>query len=831
MIEELSAGSLYHRCDPAQIPIPSSLTSGRLKAIIGQDRAVKAMKFGLGIQSKGFNLYVSGLPGTGRTTAIKQFLEELASAQPTPPDWCYVNNFNDPIRPNAILLPPGLAVELQKDMERLVREAVKEIRSAFESEQYAALKEETLRTFQQQKQTLLENINQFARQEGFLIQPTPVGLLTIPVLDGKPLEEAEFLRLPDEQKEAILTRQKKVQEALESALRQVRATDRAAAEALQQLDQRVAAFAMQRLIEELKEKYRPVAEVNDFIDQVQKDMLQNLALIRGEGEGEEESQTSALPKRSRQTPLHKYSVNVLVDNSTLRGAPVVVEMNPTLPNLFGKIEHEAQFGALVTDFTLIRQGALHRANGGYLVLPFQQLLANPFAWESLKRALENQEIVIEEIGERIGFATRSLRPEPIPLNIKVILIGTPYLFFLAQALDDQFAELFKVKAEFDTVMERTDQRIEDYLAFVGTLCENEGLLHLERAALARFVEIGSRLAEDQRKLSVRFRELSDILREANHYAQQDAAPYIQVQHLEKALEEQRLRSNLIQERIYELIEQGTLKIDVRGQQVGQVNGLSVVTLGDYSFGQPNRITVSVGLGREGLIDIEREARLGGPIHTKGVLILSGYLSQKFAHDKPLSLSARLVFEQSYSGVEGDSASSAELYALLSALADVPLRQGIAVTGSVNQKGEIQAIGGVNEKIEGFFDVCQTFGLSGEQGVIIPASNVENLMLKAAVRQAVQEGKFHIWAVNTVEEGIEILSGMPAGHRGDDGQYEAGSFFARVDARLRQMAEQIEKFGNSPAEKSANRPDEEEHEDQKQSRPVNLRWRVTKVNRQ
>lgn len=808
MIEELPVEHLYHRCDPASIPIPSSRSAARLKAIIGQDRAVKAMKFGLGIQSKGFNLCVSGLPGTGRTTAIKQFLEELAAAQPTPPDWCYVNNFSDPSRPNAILLPPSRAVEFQKDMDRLVREAVQEIRSAFEGDQYAVLKEETLRGFQQQKQTLLDNINQFARQEGFLIQPTPVGLLTIPVLDGKPLEEAEFLRLPDEQKEAILVRQKKVQEALEAALRQARNADRAAAEALQQLDQRVASFAMQRMIEEMKEKYRSVAEVNDFIDQVQKDLLENLSQIRGESEGGE-SQSAEPSRRSRQPLLRKYSVNVLVDNSGLSGAPVVVEMNPTLPNLFGKIEQEAQFGTLVTDFTLIRQGALHRANGGYLVLPFQQLLANPFAWDSLKRALENQEIVIEEIGERVGFATRSLRPEPIPLSVKVILIGTPYLFSLAQALDDQFPELFKVKADFDTVMQRNDQRIEDYLAFVGTLCEHEGLLHLDRPALARFVEIGSRLAEDQRKLSVRFRELSDILREAHYYAQQDGATEIQVTHLEKALYEQQMRSNLIQERIYEMIERGTLKIEVSGQRVGQVNGLSVISLGDYSFGQPNRITVSVGLGREGLIDIEREAKLGGPIHTKGVLILSGYLSERFAHDKPLSLSARLVFEQSYSGVEGDSASSAELYALLSALAEVPLRQGIAVTGSVNQKGEIQAIGGVNEKIEGFFEVCQALGLTGEQGVIIPASNVQNLMLKAAVRQAVEEEKFHIWAVNTVEEGIEILSGLPAGKRGEDGRYEEGTLFARVDARLRQMAEQIESFSRSANHKLAQRPDDEE----------------------
>lgn len=795
MIPELSIEQLYNACDPALLPASSRDNRSPLETIIGQNRALHAMRFGLNIKSKGFNLYVSGLPGTGRATAIKQFIEEIARSQPTPPDWCYVNNFGDATRPNAIRMPAGRAVEFQKDMERLSQEALKEIRAAFESEQYANLKDETLRSFQLKKQSLLENVNQHAQQEGFLIQPSPMGLLTIPVVGGKPLEEQEFISLPASQKEAIIAKQQKLQEVLENTLRQARALDRSAADAVAQLDRKVAAFALSRMVDELKEKYAGIAEVNDFIDQVRQDMLDNLTLFKGESE-EEAAQPAPAAKPLSKTPLRKYAVNVLVDNSRLNGAPVVMEMNPTHPNLFGKIEQEAQFGALITDFTLIRQGALHRANGGYLVLPVNALLANPFAWENLKRALENQEIVIEEVSERFGFATRTLRPEPIPLDLKVILIGVPSLFQVLQAVDEQFDELFKVKAEFDTHMPRSEQTIQDYVSFVATLCENEGLRHLNRQALARFVEVGSRLAEDQKKLSVRFRELSDLLREADYYAAQQNAEGISVEHLQQAIEERRQRSNLLPEKIYEAIQRGMIKIDIHGAVVGQVNGLSVISLGDFTFGQPNRITVSLGLGREGLIDIEREAKLGGAIHTKGMLILSGYLTEKFAQDKPISLSARLVFEQNYAGVEGDSASSAELYAILSALSALPIRQGIAVTGSVNQKGEIQAIGGVNEKIEGFFDVCQAIGLNGEQGVIIPASNIENLMLREDVRTAVQQGKFHIWAVHTVEQGIEILTGVPAGARQPDGGYPANSVFARVDDRLRQMALQIEQFGRA-----------------------------------
>jgi lon-related putative ATP-dependent protease len=472
---------------------------------------------------------------------------------------------------------------------------------------------------------------------------------------------------------------------------------------------------------------------------------------------------------------------------------VVVEMNPTYSNLFGRIEQEAFMGALVTDFTLIRGGSMHRANGGYLVLPAEDVIRNPFTWESLKRCLRNREIVIEEPVEHPVFTTKSLRPEPIPLDVKVILIGRGEIYQLLLAYDEHFSELFKVKADFDSQMDRTEEHIKDYTRFVCKLCETQNLKHLDPSGLARLVEHGSRLAEDQEKLSTRFGEIADVIREANYYANQEKAELITASHIERAVEERYYRSSLVQERIREMIAKDVIKIDVSGQVVGQVNGLSVLQMGDISFGHPTRITASIGLGESGVVNVEREAEMSGPIHTKGVLILTGYLAQQFALDKPLSLNARLVFEQSYGGVDGDSASSTELYAILSALSDVPIKQSIAVTGSVNQKGEVQAIGGVNEKIEGFFTVCEAKGLTNEQGVMIPASNLPNLMLKQEVVDAVQAGQFHIWSVSSIEEGIEVLTGIQAG-KNKDGSLAPDSVFARVDQRLAQMAEELAQFG-------------------------------------
>lgn len=814
MIAELSVEKLRKRCNPQGLGCASSDEVGSLQAIVGQERAVRALRFGLGIKDKGFNIYVNGLPGTGRTTAVRRFLEETARQAPTPPDWCYVNNFKDPYRPYALRLPAGKATDFKADIENLVRVTTRDIRSAFESEEYAADREQTVKTFQQQKNEILERLNQEAQNEGFLLKPTPMGLISVPLHEGKPLTEEEFLTIGQEVRDEIARRQQNVNELMETTLRQVRGLDRSAQEALQKLDQEVALYIINNQMEHLKPVYKDLPEVLAYLEQVQKDMLAHISDFKAEPEEAEAQLPFPIPT-VRKVPVRKYAVNVLVDNSNVEGAPVILERNPTYGHLFGRIEQEAQFGVLTTDFTLIRRGSLHRANGGFLVLPVEDLLVNPLSWDNLKRALENQEITIEDVGERLGLAvTKSLRPEPIPLDVKVVLIGRPDVYHALLAYDEKFNELFKVKADFDTQIPRTQEHLNNYVAFVSTLCTDGNLRHLDASALSRIVEYGSRLAEDQEKLSARFGEIANVIREANHYAGLEDAHLVTGAHVRKAIEEQHYRSSLIQERVQEMISRGVIKIDVNGSEVGQVNGISVFNMGDITFGQPNRITVSVGLGHEGLIDIEREARLAGPIHTKGVMILSGYLAAKYTQDKPLNLSARLVFEQSYSDVEGDSASSTELYAILSALSGLPIKQGIAVTGSINQKGEVQAIGGVNEKIEGFFEVCRMSGLNGEHGVIIPESNVTNLMLKEEVVEAVEKGKFHIWAVKTIDDGIEILTGVPAGQWQEDGSFEEGSVNDRVDKRLKEMAMLLLEFGKDKVEKQDK---EEEEEDQEEDR--------------
>ena len=808
MAQELSVEKLRRVCDPQKLGCETSEEVEPLETIIGQQRAVRALEFGLGIKETGFNIYVAGPPGTGKTTAVKRFLEEVAKDKPVPPDWCYVNNFRDPYRPKALRLPPGRGREFQQDVKNLVEGARQEIPRIFESDDYAARREETVQVFQKQKQKLISEMGEKAQEQGFLLQVSPMGLLIIPMKDGKPLTEEEFGALTPEVREEMLKKRQRLQEELKKAMRQFSNLDKKANQALQELDREIVLYTIDQPIRELIEKYKNLPEVVAYLEEVKDDIVQNLSQFRKQSEGQP---VSPFPvPGAGEMPFRKYEVNVVVDNSELKGAPVVTELNPTYNNLFGRIEKEAQFGALVTDFTMIREGSLHRANGGYLVLPVSEVLRNLFSWDSLKRALRNKEIVVEEAGERLGFiTTKSLRPEPIPLDVKVILIGQPILYYLLYTMDEDFSELFKVKADFDTQMDRTDENIRDYLAFVSTLCREEGLKHLDASALAKLIEHSSRLAEDQEKLSAKFGEISDIIREASFYATQEDSTYVTAAHIQRAIEEKFYRSNLIQERITEMIERGIIMIDVDGEKVGQVNGLSVSSLGDITFGRPSRITASIGLGREGLIDIEREAKLGGPIHTKGVMILSGYLAQKYAQDKPLSLSARLVFEQSYSGVEGDSASSTELYALLSSLSGLPIKQGIAVTGSINQKGEVQAIGGVNEKIEGFFETCKAMGLTGEQGVIIPESNVQNLMLKEEVVEAVREGKFHIWSVKNVDEGIEILTGVKAGARQEDGIFEEGSVNYLVDKRLRELAEKMKDFGKEEKEEARKKDEEEE----------------------
>ena len=816
---ELPVESLRRIADPAALGCATSEEIEPLATIIGQERAVRALNFGLGIRALGFNIFVAGVPGTGRTLASRRFLEELAKGQRVPDDCCYVYNFQDPYRPKALCLPAGRAKVFQADMIALIAEARTGIRRAFEGEEYAQRREQTVRSFQTQRDEMFQRVNEQALAQGFLIRSTQMGIATIPIKDGKPLSEEEFAALRPEEREQITRNRDAVQAQLEAALRQARQLEKAAGEALQQLDQQVALYALAPMFEEMEKKYQDLPQVLAHFQAVQADILENVALFRSDSEEQQQPALPFLTPAMKETPFRKYQVNVIVDNTALKGAPVVIELNPTYTNLFGRIEREAQFGALVTDFTMIREGSLHRANGGYLLMPAEEVLRNPLSWDSLKRALRNREIVIEDPYERLGlFSTKSINPEPFALDAKVILIGQPMTYELLYAYDEDFRELFKVKADFDTRMERTPAAMRDYVGFVCGLAREENMRHMEATALAKLIEFGSRLADDQEKLSTRFGELSDVVREASYYAAQANSRYIAGEHVKRAIDERFYRSSLIVERMQEMTAKGVIKIDVAGATVGQVNGLSVISLGDIEFGRPSRITASISLGQEGVIDIEREARLGGPIHTKGVLILSGYLAQKYAQDKPLSLSCRLVFEQSYSGVEGDSASSTELYAILSALSGAPIKQGIAVTGSVNQRGEVQAIGGVNQKIEGFFEACRLKGLSGEQGVMIPDSNVRNLMLREDVIEAVQQGKFHIWAVKNVDEGIEVLTGVPAGERQPDGTYPAGTINALVEARLTEMSEKLREFGKEEKDKGEKKEEEEDKEPADKPKP-------------
>ena len=800
MVNKLPIEKLRNVCDPEMMQCKSTKELNPLSEIIGQERAIRALKFGLGIKNKGFNMYVAGYPGSGRKTTVKNFVEAQAKTQPVPPDWCYVYNFSNQYEPKAIQLSAGKGKEFRDDMKNFVESAKIALPKAFESEDYVARRETTIQGLEEKRKRLIEELSTKAQQEGFIIQTTPIGLLLIPVLDGKPLSEEEMLALPQKTKERLQEKREKLEADFRNTMRQLIDMERQIHEALKKLNKEVAIYSIGNLLENLNEKYGGLPEVAGYLKDVENDMLDNLQQFVRRG-GEQQEQSPFQLPWMREDPYRKYEVNVVIDNSETKGAPVVMETNPTYPNLLGKMEKEAQFGALTTDFSMIRGGSIHKANGGYLIIPVEELLQNPFSYDGLKRDLRDEKMTIAEPEDRYGFLSiKTLKPQPIPLTAKVILIGDPYLYQMMFELDANFKELFKIKAEFDSVMERTDDKVKLYAAGVCTLCEKENLKHVDKTGLAKIVEYSSRVADDQYKLSTQFATIADVIREANFYAAQENSDYITGVHIKKAIEEKVYRSKLIQEKIQEMFKRGFFLIDTANEKVGQVNGLSVMGLGDFAFGNPSRVTASIGLGREGVIDIEREAKMSGPIHTKGVLILSGYINDKYARDNPLSLSARLAFEQDYEGVEGDSASSTELYSILSALSGLPIKQNIAVTGSVNQKGEVQAIGGVNEKIEGFFEVCKLKGFTGEQGVMIPESNVQNLMLKEDVTDAVKAGEFNIYSVKTIDEGVEFLTGTKAGDRREDGTFEEGTVNYLVSKQLKIMAEKLREYPSVETQK-------------------------------
>ena len=798
---DVSPELLRRRVDPTQLPATSADVPP-LEGTIGQPRALDAIAFGLEIGARGYNLFIAGPGGSGRERTIHDFLQRFAPGRPAPSDRVYVYNFAQNDRPRALRLPQGQARKLAAGMDSLIETARRDIPRAFESEDYARRRRETLAEITQQRDALFDRLQATASEQGFAIESTSAGIATVPLRDGKPLSPEEFEHLPQERQQELERGGRVLQEHIAAALRQVHQMQKEANERVRQLERDVALFTVGPHLDDLREAYAVQPEVLAYLDQVQADLPEHLDDFRGgesEGEGEPAALLSLLPGRQREDHLARYRVNVFVDNDASVGAPVIVERNPTYYNLIGRVDYRATFGALVTDFRQIKPGALQRANGGFLVLQARDVLAAPFAWEALKRALMGGEVRIENLGEQYSaLPTERLQPEPIPLDVKVILLGSPEVYSLLYRLDPDFQELFKVKADFAPDMDWSEEHQSRYVAFIGQRVREKGLRHVTREAIALFIEEGARLCEDQRKLSARLRDIADLLAEANYWAGQGKHVLVQATDVEQAIARRRYRSNLVEERIGELITNGTIMIDTVGAREGEVNGVAIIDLGGYAFGKPSRISARVSPGRGRVQSIEREIELSGPIHSKGFLILSGYLAGKFGQQAPLSLSATITFEQSYDEVEGDSASSTELYALLSALSGLPLSQGIAVTGSVNQHGEVQAVGAVTAKIEGFFAVCQARGLTGEQGILIPAANVPNLMLRQEVIDAVRAGQFHVWAVHSIDEGIELLTGHPAGERDREGQYPEGSVHRLIEERLRCYAERLRAFASDHA---------------------------------
>jgi lon-related putative ATP-dependent protease len=794
---ELGSNEVYRACDPKALAFKTTESLPDLIEIIGQERAVSSVEFGMSIDSDGYNVFASGPTGTGKTTAVFDYLKEQAADLPAPDDWIYVHNFAKPYAPNAIRMPAGEAQKFKKYMEKLVEDLQAAITRAFDGEEYEKQRRQITQQVGEQQEAKLEALNKKAEEQGFMILRTPAGLAFAPKGEkpGEPMEREAYEALPNEKQKEIDDALEAFNDELQGIMRLVRLDERGGRDALRDLDQKVAEGAAKHLIDDACEKWCAFNEMSEYLQAVLKDVVENADdFKKSEEEGPMMVMGMPVQRPSKgEGAFQKYRINVVIDNADQKGAPVVTETNPVLQNLVGRIEHQAQFGALFTDFTMVKGGALHKANGGFLVLDARELLLKPYSYDGLKRTLKTGEIRIEDVAQQMGFATTSsLDPEPIPFKAKIVLIGEPFVYYLLFGQDPDFQELFKVKADFDSVVDRTNENEKLYARFISRVVREHKLPPFSADGCARVIEHTSRLVEEQRKMTTRFTDVHDLLVESAYWAKKanghGKKALVERPHVQKAIDERIYRSNLIEERVREMIADATVMVDTTGAVVGQINGLSVSSIGDYMFGRPSRITATHRLGEGEVMDIEREVEMGGPIHSKGVLILSGYLGSKYAAERPLSLTARLVFEQSYSGVEGDSASSAELYCLISSLSGVPIQQRFAVTGSVNQRGQVQAIGGVNEKIEGYFAVCEALGLKGDETVLIPKSNVPNLMLSPKVRDAITAGKFHVIPVTTIDEGISILTGTPAGEMAEDGSYPEGTVNRKVVDRLALLAE-------------------------------------------
>ena len=811
-VKPLPVSRLRRVCSPRQLKFKTTDQLPVVEDIIGQPRAVRAFDFGLDVRGPGFNLFVMGPAGSGRSTLAEYALPKYAQAQPTPGDWVYVYNFKDPLRPRALLLPSGHARQFKQDMGA-VRDFLKtDLPRLFESEVYQRTASRLTRELDEARNLALEEFDAQARQRGFALTRTDQGMLVLPLgADGQPATTSEaFMALPEERRAELDQRQPEVEDELNTVLRSVRGLEQQTRDQLLQLDRQVTAKALAPLLDRLSERYRiECPEAADYLEEVRADIIAHaISFHTPEADAQADGQTDEEEPRD---PLQRFQVNVLVDNGQAQGAPIVFESNPTFMNLIGRIERDVRLGENVLDFTMLRAGALHRANGGYLVLHAPDVLKDAHAWEALKRALKTQQIVIEDPGSQLQmFSTRTLESEPIPLDVKVILLGTPWLYDGLFHDDEDFARLFKIKADFAADMARTLENEHAYALFVRARCAEYQLPPFEAGAVAQIIETGSRLAEDQTKLSTQFGDITDVLIEAAHWARKADRVAVTAADVRQALAEWRYRSNLMEQETQESIIDGMITVQVSGEVVGQLNGLSVVSYGEYEFGHPSRISARIYVGRSGVLMIEREVHLTGRIHNKGLLTLEGYLQGHYATKEPLSLAASLSFEQTYAEIEGDSAASTELYALLSALADLPIQQGIAVTGSVDQHGRVQPVGGVSHKIEGFFEVCQAHGLTGRQGVMIPKANVRHLMLREEVVETCRAGLFHIWAVGTIDEGIELLTGVKAGRLSKTGTFTKDSVHARVAARLKSIADQLD--GRHGQEEEAEEQDKKKAEE-------------------
>lgn len=788
----LNAEKLFKKCAPDTFNFGTTKELVPLEGIVGQERAVQAMDFGLKIKGHGYNIFMTGITGTGKTGYARAVAKAIACREPVPDDWCYLYNFKNPDEPLALNFPAGMGSVFARDMDNLLEELKETILEAMHTEEYEHQKGVIVKKFQEVRKDLMDSLNQVARENSFMLKRTSTGFLSVPLKEGQEMSEEEFAQLEEQEKEELEKKSSKVQLKAVKISRRIQGEEKNLKDKIKELDYKTILHATKHLMEGLQEKYEKFPRVVHYLKSLHEDVLNNINEFKDD---DDEKQLSLpwLRNYGREVTTVKYKVNLVIDNRETKGAPVVIESNPTYYNLIGRIEHENKLGMITTDFTMVKGGALHSANGGYLILQANDLLQNFQSWEVLKRVLKTKEVRIETVGEQYALLTMTtLKPEPIPLDIKVILIGNPLLYHLLYRYDEDFRKLFKIKADFDVVMERSPQNEAQMANFISSHCQRENLRHFDCAGAARIVEYSSRLAEHQGKLSTRFNEIVEILYEADAWAGLQGRDYVSAQHVDKAIREKIFRSDKYEKRLLEMVNEGQILLDFAGEKVGQVNGLAVINQGDYTFGKPSRITAAAYLGRRGIVNIERESKMSGRIHDKGILIISGYLGQKYARNIPLSLTASICFEQSYDGIDGDSASSAELYALLSSISTLPLKQGIAVTGSVNQKGEIQPVGGITRKIEGFFAACKLQGLTGEQGVLIPAQNVVNLMLDAEVVEAVRENKFHLYAIKTIDEGLEVLTGTPAGERGKDGEYPAGTFNALIEKNLKEYYKRLNK---------------------------------------